>query len=193
MTSKNTKTPACLQRYFDEANRLIKENKKLTKKNAAIKQEIDLLHYEMATDGRATYILNLEKENKEYYEMLKEKEKENEELKADLLGAETAYENLCQTATDNEIVDELKADLFEELKEKTMMQNELKAAEELLKKNAIINMSQDKKILELEAKLEEWQKYANDSDLYHCEEHNIWYGTAGTGENCCDECFAMDM
>ena len=33
---------------------------------------------------------------------------ENEKLKADLLGAETAYEDLCQTATDNEIVDELR-------------------------------------------------------------------------------------
>ena len=125
-----------------------------------------------------------------FIEEIKHLKKENEELKADLLAAETAYENLCQTATDNEIVDELKADLFEELKERMMMQNELKATEELLEKNAIRNMSQDKRILKLEAKIDEWKKQASYKtiDLYNCEEHNTWYGTAGTGDNYCEYC-----
>ena len=140
----------------------------------------------------------------------------NDELQAELLVAKTSYENLCEVTTCNDIVDELRKDFENEWNERMMKQNELKAAAELLKKNAIINMSQDKRIEELEAKLkkkivqrkqiktheefrieneklrakiEEWKWYgANDYDLYNCEEHNVWYGTAGTGDNYCEYC-----
>ena len=133
------------------------------------------------------YIL---KEN-ERIEELRDKECDrNDKLQADLLAAKTSYENLCEVTTCNDIVDELRKDFENEWNDRMMKQNELKAAEELLKKNAIINMSQDKKILKLEAKIDEWKKQASYKtiDLYNCEEHNTWYGTAGTGDNYCEYC-----
>ena len=43
---------------------------------------------------------------------------------------------------------------------------------------------------ELKAKLDEWKKQCADEyiDFYHCEEHDIWYQTAGTGDNYCEYC-----
>ena len=160
------------------------------------------------------YIL---KENERIEELRDNECDRNDKLQADLLAAKTSYENLCEVTTCNDIVDELRKDFENEWNDRMMKQNELKAAEELLKKNAIINMSQDKRIEELEAKLkkkivqrkqiktheefrieneklrakiEEWKKQASYKtiDLYNCEEHNTWYGTAGTGDNYCEHC-----
>jgi len=62
----------------NERNGKIFEN--LKEENAGLKQENYLLHNEINTDGRAKYILNLEKENAGYYEMLKENEKEMKKM-----------------------------------------------------------------------------------------------------------------